>query len=130
MSRSSNLTGVWQGLYSYEALGSVYFVATLIESGAWLSGSTHESEVGISGAPLTLFAVLEGGRVDRSVRFVKTYDGTGGWAHSVTYDGTLSSDATEIEGRWAIGQEASGRFLMIRLAGATESLVRRSFAKI
>ncbi|RDJ25049.1 hypothetical protein DWF00_17765 [Bosea caraganae] len=131
MARSSNLTGVWHGLYTYQAAREpIYFMATLIESGAWLTGSTHESEVGLSGAPLTLFAMLEGTRDEASVRFTKTYDGTGGWSHSVVYDGALSADATEIEGRWTIRREASGRFLMIRSAGANESVVRRAFAKV
>lgn len=129
MARSSDLTGVWHGLYTYRELGSVYFVATMIESGAWLTGSTHESEIGVSGAPLTLFAGLEGVKAGRRVRFVKTYDGTGGWSHSVAYEGMLSEDASEIEGLWTIGSEASGRFLMIRSAGANESVVRRAFAR-
>ena len=129
MTGSSSLTGVWHGLYTYQDLGSVYFVATIIESGAWLAGSTHESEVGVSGAPLTLFAGLEGAGQEQRVHFVKTYDGTGGWSHSVAYDGMLSAEATEIEGGWAIGLEASGRFLMIRSAGANESVIRRAFAR-
>ena len=40
-----NLTGVWHGLYSYPDGVSVSFVATLIESGSSLSGSTHEPSV-------------------------------------------------------------------------------------
>ena len=34
-----NLTGVWNGLYSYPQLGkSVSFVATLIETVSWVTG--------------------------------------------------------------------------------------------
>ena len=36
-----NLTGVWQGLYTYPNGESVSFVATLIDSGGALSGSIH-----------------------------------------------------------------------------------------
>ena len=39
---AQDLTGVWNGLYSYPDGLSVTFVATLIESGGALSGSTHE----------------------------------------------------------------------------------------
>ena len=39
---AQNLTGVWQGLYTYPNSESVSFVATLIDSGGALSGSTHE----------------------------------------------------------------------------------------
>lgn len=127
----TNLTGVWHGLYSYERFREpVYFVATLIDGGAFVSGTTHESEVGERGAPLTLFASIEGTAAADEVVFTKTYDGSGGWEHSVAYVGRLSSDGTEIEGRWTIGRQASGRFLMIRNSGVSESVVRHAFEKV
>ena len=125
-----SLTGIWHGLYTYATEPEpVYFVATLIHSGASLTGSTHESAVGQTGAPLTCFAMLDGSTAGQVVSFRKTYDGTGGWSHSVAYDGMLNTDRTEIEGMWTIGIEASGRFLMIRSSGASEKAVRRIFAK-
>jgi hypothetical protein len=39
---AQNLTGVWQGLYTYPNGESASFVATLIDNGGALSGSTHE----------------------------------------------------------------------------------------
>jgi hypothetical protein len=126
-----NLTGVWHGLYSYQAYRQpVYFVATLIDSGSFVSGTTHESEIGEHGAPLTLFASVEGSRSEYAVSFTKSYDGESGWDHSVTYTGMLNADATEIEGQWTIGNKASGRFLMIRNRGVTESVVRKIYEKI
>lgn len=131
MKSAQNLTGVWHGLYSYEAYREpVYFVATLIDAGAHLSGTTHESAVGESGSPLTLFAAVEGSRSNTAVSFTKAYDGSGGWEHVVAYDGTLSPDATEIEGRWIITSQAAGRFLMIRNRGVSESVVREAFEKV
>ncbi len=128
--KSENLTGVWHGLYSYELYREpVYFVATLIDSGTFISGTTHESEVGETGAPLTLFATIEGTSAGGDVVFTKSYDGSGGWDHSVAYVGRLSADACEIEGRWTIGRKAEGRFLMIRNSGVTESVVREAFEK-
>lgn len=129
--RKTNLTGVWHGLYSYERFREpVYFVATLIDSGSFVSGTTHESEIGERGAPLTLFAAIEGASAEGDVDFTKTYDGSGGWAHSVAYDGRLSADGTEVEGRWTIGRQAAGRFLMIRNSGASESVLREAFEKV
>jgi len=129
--KSQNLTGVWHGLYSYDRFREpVYFVATLIDGGSFVSGSTHESEVGERGAPLTLFASIEGTTADSDVVFTKSYDGSGGWAHSVAYVGKLSADGCEIEGRWTIGRKAAGRFLMIRNAGVSESVVREAFEKV
>ncbi|MFM9974790.1 MAG: hypothetical protein ACKVON_09515 [Beijerinckiaceae bacterium] len=128
---SQNLTGVWHGLYSYEAFREpVYFVATLIDGGSFINGSTHESEVGEAGAPLTLFAMIDGSRQATEVSFTKAYDGSGGWDHIVLYEGSLNGDATEIEGRWHIGGKASGKFLMIRNRGVSESIVRQVFEKV
>ena len=129
--RKTNLTGVWHGLYSYERFREpVYFVATLIDNGSFVCGSTHESEVGERGAPLTLVASVEGRSADGEVAFVKTYDGSGGWDHSVAYDGRLNADGSEVEGRWEIGRRAAGRFLMIRNSGVSESVVREAFEKV
>lgn len=131
-----NLTGVWHGLYTYpRELAPVYFVATLIESGRMFSGSTHEAEKGEDGSPLTLYATIDGSRAGRDVSFEKTYDGSGGWEHSVAYDGALNQSAEEIEGRWTIapssrGPGLSGRFLMIRSSGAKEAVVRKAFEKV
>jgi hypothetical protein len=125
-----SLTGVWQGLYSYPAFREpVYFVATLIQSGTMVSGTIQEAEVGRDGAPLALFAYVSGAKVENSLTFAKTYDGSAGWNHAVHYDGMINGDFTEIEGRWEIRNEVSGRFLMIRSLGATESVARRKFQK-
>jgi hypothetical protein len=126
-----NLTGVWHGLYSYPGQRQpVYFVATLIDSGGHISGMTHESEVGESGAPLTLYASISGTRQGASVSFAKSYDGSGGWDHSVAYEGAVNGEWTEIEGRWSIGIKETGKFLMIRSRGVTESVVREAFEKV
>ncbi len=125
-----SLTGVWHGLYQYPVYREpVYFVATLIDAGSFLSGTTHESEVGETGAPLTLFATIEGSKTGNLVSFTKTYDGSAGWDHAVAYDGALNGDATEIEGEWRIGVEARGRFLMIRSRGTTEQVARKRFVE-
>jgi hypothetical protein len=126
-----SLTGVWHGLYHYPVYREpVYFVATLIDAGSFISGTTHESEVGETGAPLTLFASVEGSKTGSAVSFTKTYDGSAGWDHAVAYEGTLNGDATEIEGEWRIGVEARGRFLMIRSRGATEQVARKRFVEV
>lgn len=122
---SESLTGVWQGRYTYGTGRGCAFVATLMEFGASVSGTTHEiDEVGGTGEEL--FAMVEGTRRGRSVVFTKTYDGSGGWNHSVRYEGELSGDGTEIEGRWTIGDEASGSFLMLRAGGKAASVARRA----
>jgi hypothetical protein len=126
-----SLTGVWHGLYSYPVYREpVYFIATLIDAGSFISGSIHESEVGETGAPLTLFAAVEGTKAGAAVSFTKTYDGSGGWDHAVAYEGALNADRSEIEGTWSIGMKAVGRFLMIRSRGATEQVARKRFVEV
>jgi hypothetical protein len=116
-----NLTGVWHGIYSYpNSNPPVSFVATLIETATMLSGTTHEGEAGG-----TLFATLVGRRHGSTVSFVKTYDGTNPDYRTVDYQGRLSGDATEIDGRWTILGVWSGKFLMIRARGVAETIARQ-----
>jgi hypothetical protein len=125
-----SLTGIWHGLYSYPRfLEPVYFVATLISQSNSVFGTTHEAIDGRSGAPLQLFASIEGTRTDTTISFNKRYDGTNNWSHIVDYQGMLSADADEIEGEWSIAGNWSGRFLMMRKPGATEVAVRGAYEK-
>jgi hypothetical protein len=127
----NNLTGLWHGLYSYPAyLEPVFFVATLYTSGQSFSGTTHEAFIGRKGAPLTLYATVSGGQSGGEISFAKTYDGTHGWKHNVAYEGELSADGSEIEGRWTIPGNWSGRFLMIRSAGMSEQVIREAYEKV
>jgi len=109
-----SLTGLWNGLFSYPHLFEpTSFVAILIEQGARFSGTTHEPCTRGPNLGGLLYATIEGHRDGAGVSFIKTYDGTGGWTHSVTYEGRLNSDGTEIEGRWTTSGW-SGKFLMLR----------------
>jgi|SRR5580704_5111606 hypothetical protein len=130
MSESTdNLTGVWQGLYSYpRALEPVLFVATLIETLSHVTGSTHEPH---RITDRTLRAMLSGRRNGSRIDFVKTYEQTeGGYGEEIRYDGTICADASEIEGRWIIRADWSGRFLMIRGSRDAEQIARKKFARV
>lgn len=110
-----SLTGVWHGLFTYpyhQDPGA--FTATLLETGPFLTGTTHEDGVSDDGAPTALYALIDGEREESMVYFDKTYDSTGGWDHLVRYQGRLNADWTEIEGRWTVPGVWSGKFLMIR----------------
>ena len=129
-SNAQNLTGVWHGLYSYPiARAPVSFVATLIETGSAVTGTSHEP-CAFGGSPNeVLYATLLGSRQDSAVAFVKTYDGANPHYRTVTYEGTLSRDGTEIEGRWIVPGNWSGKFLMVRSAGKTEAVSRNVFER-
>lgn len=122
--QSRNLTGVWQGIYSYPVSGlpTVPFTATLIEGGSSLSGSVHE-QCTITGD--TLFFSLNGSRRGSAVNFAKAYHGTSPYYGTIVYDGAVNDDATEIEGRWTIPGDWSGRFLMTRSGDAPRAAAER-----
>ncbi len=125
-----NLTGIWNGLYTYPDGRSTSFVATLIESGGALSGTTHEPGSRPDGGGATLYANLVGSRRDGAVSFTKTYDRPGLYHQSpVLYEGALNGEGTEIEGRWTIIQVWSGKFLMVRAAGRAEEVTRKAYER-
>ena len=124
-----NLTGVWHGLFSYpRAVEPTAFVATLNEKDGWLSGITEEiARVGgMQGRTIT--ATLQGRRTGHSVTFLKTYDDQPPNYDTVQYGGDVNPDGSEIEGRWAIPGNWSGKFLMIR-AGAIQSATAGDIAE-
>jgi hypothetical protein len=125
-----NLTGVWHGLYSYPYnRAPVSFVATLIEAGSAVTGTTHEP-CDMGGRPNeTLYATLQGRRQASTVSFLKTYDGTNPHYGRVAYQGTLSADGTEIEGRWMVPGSWSGKFLMVRSPTREEAVARTVYER-
>jgi len=129
-SSAQSLTGVWHGIYSYPiARAPVSFVATLIESASAVTGTTHEP-CAVGGSPNdVLYATLSGSRHDSAVAFMKTYDGANPHYGIVAYEGTLSRDGTEIEGRWIVPGNWSGKFLMVRSAGKAETVSRSVFER-
>ncbi len=127
--RERNLTGVWNGLYTYRNGRSTSFVATLIESGGSLSGTTHEPSTTAPGA--MLLGSFVGARNDSAVAFTKTYEQPDVFHRSpIRYEGVLNSENTEIEGRWTIMRFWSGKFLMVRWPGQTMNAERKAFARI
>jgi len=125
--RENSLSGVWHGIYTYfsrNAPPESHFVATIIDSGAYLSGTIHETMNTYDGQSVPANASLNGQHDGNAVTFVKAYDGTGNQRHSVSYTGVLSADRLEIEGEWHISSIYGiyrGRFIMIRNRGQTET---------
>lgn len=125
-----NLTGVWQGLFTYPAFFRAgQFTATLIDTANRLSGSTSEVYPFPPRSGDTVLAMLSGVRGGMSVRFTKTYEGPEEPNHSVEYEGVLTDDHLEIEGRWFIPGDWAGRFLMIRSGGRSVEVARQAFER-
>jgi hypothetical protein len=86
-----NLTGVWQGLFSYpRRYRATGFTAMLIETGSGLTGSTTELAVTRPRGGMTVLAIISGHRNDAEVTFTKQYEGPEEPNHSIEYEGTLS----------------------------------------
>jgi hypothetical protein len=125
-----NLTGVWQGLFSYPSrYRAAAFTATLIETGSRFTGSTTEIAVSGPRGGMAVSACLLGSRSGRHLRFTKQYEGPDEPNHAVEYEGALSDDVMEIDGRWFIPGSLSGRFLMIRSGGRSVETARVAFEK-
>jgi hypothetical protein len=124
MSRSKNeahdLTGVWSGMYKQAAVGSVPFTATLIQSGDYIGGSTHEGCIRDHCPRKTHLAILSGWRSGHAISFIKTYDPPGFGFDIVKYVGELNADGTEIAGVWSIGSVSFGAFVMTRAGHSTK----------
>ena len=121
-----SVTGVWQGLFSYpRRVPPVPFGAVLIQTGSHVGGST--TEIGSKGCELR--AILDGHRQGREIGFIKTYEPAAQVRHQVNYQGTLNADATEIEGRWSIPGNWSGKFLLIRSSGREAAVTRGTFER-
>ena len=120
---SESLTGVWHGQYTYPMgmMPPTMFVATLIDSGGSLGGTTHEAT---REGPKA--AVLDGARDGSHVCFVKVYSPASEEFQDVIYAGTLSGDRTEIEGEWTVPGVWQGKFLMIRNRGKGKAASRKA----
>jgi hypothetical protein len=126
-----NLTGIWNGLYTYPHGESTSFVATLIETAGSLTGTTHEPSAPGDGPETTAFATLTGAFFDSTVTFTKRYDRPTGRKRSpILYEGVLNGDGSEIEGRWTIPRSWSGKFLMIRSMGQEATVLREAFERV
>ena len=120
---TDSLTGAWDGTYTQPGVGIVTFLATLIESGGALGGSVTEP-CATPGCPLSTHnASIAGHRSGSAVSFIKRYEPPGYGYNTVSYEGTVNADATEIDGRWRLpGTTTSGTFLMVRSTQPAESV--------
>lgn len=127
MSDKRDLTGVWYGRYTgtYEDNG---FIALLNEQGGAVDGGVSERDP--NGIVDIRRASVSGTRDGTAVRFVKQYDGSGGFDHAVFYSGMIDGDGTEVSGRWQIDRYNSGGFVMTRESFTAEELAEEQEAEL
>ena len=125
---TDTLTGVWDGTYTQPGVGIVTFLATLIESGGALGGSVTEPCM-MPACPISTHnAAIAGQRLGSAVSFVKRYEPPGYGYNTVSYEGTVNAEATEIDGRWKL-PGASGTFLMVRATRPAEAVTTEEQAR-
>ena len=124
-----DLSGFWHGLFHYPSgQPPVAFTAELHDADGALLGSTSETGQVGEAAGRTITATLQGRRSGGATTWLKIYDGDFRQYDSVRYEGTISADGLEIEGRWTVQSHWSGTFLMIRGAGVADEVRIREYA--
>jgi len=111
--RAGDLSGTWEGFYEYgNGQPPVYFLMVIEHGGSNVSGSIMEVQTfGEQVSDGLLSANISGRTTGPTVVFTKTYDGSGGVAHSVVYRGTLvkTDDGVSIlAGTWETGGMQGG----------------------
>ncbi len=126
-----DVTGTWHGQYSYPRIKApVHFLARLTETASWFSGAIEEVGTVGKARGVTISATVQGRRIDRSVTFLKLYDGAFREYDNVHYAGAINGEGSEIEGTWTIPGNWSGRFLMIRDRGLAAKVSRSVFETV
>ncbi|KLI64168.1 hypothetical protein [Aurantiacibacter marinus] len=117
-SRTNDLSGEWDGEFSYPAgSGPVTpFLANLNQRGTSFTGFIMEPDIHLAGnaAEATIVGVIAGDAVD----FTKTYrKATRGYENPVDYVGQLLDRGERITGVWSL-LHMNGTFEMTRRGGA------------
>lgn len=124
MSAPLDVTGVWDGIFSYpRAMPPNHFVAELREEQGRIVGETREPSDSPQDETSELDAFIEGTRSGTDIVFTKFYDSKRR-LQPIAYHGTLRADGTEISGRWTVRNDWSGTFLMMRRANQAAAETR------
>ena len=114
MADKRDLTGVWYGRYrSHSDNQNNSFIANLAEAGGLVDGAISEPNDSRRGPGDVRHAAVEGRRGGAKLRFIKRYDGSGGFTHTVYYSGTIDPEGTTIIGVWQVDW-VRGSFTMQR----------------
>lgn len=98
-----NIAEKWHGFYFYANKKSVPFDMQIQVANGIVVGQTSEKIVSSNGSVNEKHAKISGNVQGKIISFIKTYDGNGGWSHSVEYRGDISADGTEMTGTWRLG---------------------------
>jgi hypothetical protein len=115
--RAAGLAPDWVGAYGYEdGRDAVFFNMSVTKNGNILTGFIVETQTFGSRSPSgTLRAKVIGSVNGHVVTFTKTYDGSGGQTHSVTYRGTIVNEGNKgfMFGTWHLGSDVGSWFATV-----------------
>lgn len=116
MPARTSLTGAWSGAYRYpgDVGPETVFNVQIEEIAGAFTGALQEPNLLRPDLGPVASADIEGVRNGAQVSFAKFYDGSGGMAHAVQYDGNADAALMRIEGAWTIPGIWSGTFFMVR----------------
>lgn len=114
--RRASLTGSWSGAYRFpgDVFPEVVFNAQIEEVGSAFTGALQEPNVHRYAPGDVVTSDIEGVRTEQAVTFTKFYNGSGGMAHAVRYEGSADANLSRINGKWSIPRDWSGTFFMVR----------------
>ncbi|WP_086651943.1 hypothetical protein [Acetobacter cibinongensis] len=125
-----NLSGLWQGQFSYpRTFQAEFFTASLLEQAGMLSGTITEKAVNQADVSGVFLAYVNGQHDGATVHFLKRYE-SATRTHTVHYTGQVNSDSTEISGVWSIPGNWSGPFLMVRAQPEQQRAVHRQTEQV
>lgn len=114
---AGGMSSDWVGAYGYDdGRDAVYFNMSISKNGTVLKGHIVETQTfGSKSSDGMLRANVIGSINGHVVTFTKTYDGSGGQSHSVTYRGTLVTEGefSFMFGTWHIGRDVGSWFATV-----------------
>lgn len=127
---TNNLTGVWDGTY-VQAQRGVTFLATLIDADGALGGNVTEPCMWAGCPSGSHNASISGHRSGSVVSFIKRYEPSACSYDTVSYEGAVNTEETEIDGRWRIpgAPPFSGTFLMVRSTRPAQAVMTEEQVK-
>ena len=115
--QAKDMSAEWAGAYGYEdGRAAVFFSLDVSQNGRTIKGyikevQTFGSQTGDNSLRANIAGTIDG----HVVKFTKTYDGSGGQSHSVSYNGTLVRDGDQLFmfGTWHIGSDVGSWFAVV-----------------
>jgi hypothetical protein len=113
-----DIDGLWVGYYEYtlrEKPARVEFSLVLKSDGSKVVGKMMERNTFGDKQVIALFANINGVVDGQTIKFYKTYDGSGSVNHSVLYELNFANEHRLARGTWTIGERSTGLVEILKI---------------